>query len=259
MADIKIFGKNVPKWTVYGGVIGGGGGLIYAYVHNKNKAKAAAAAATPNTYGYGSQYAYGSTGNQYAYGSNYGYGAYTYGYGSGSAGIGTNYGYGYYNAGEPQSYSPQATTNAQWSEAAVTALTTQGYTGQQVLGALGPYLSGQPISASQASVVQAAIAVEGYPPVAGAGGDPPGIKTASTTSGGGGGSGQTSNVTVPKSIIGQPQEAAFAILSASGLKPKGTKVIPGHILYVDSSNPPPGASVPRGTTVTLTSKEKGKK
>lgn len=251
MADVKIFGKNVPKWAVYGGVIGGGGGLIYAYVHNKNKAKAAATA-TPNsasTYAYG----YGSAAPQYAYGSDYGYGAYGYSSGGGEAGIGTNYGYGYYNAGQPQEYSPQATTNAQWSAAAVSALTAQGYTGTQVLGALGPYLAGQPISTSQASVVQAAIAVEGYPPVPGQNGDPPGIKTST----GGGGTGQSSNVSVPKTI-GQPQEAAFAILSTAGLKPKGSKVIPGHILYVQSSNPPAGASVAKGSTVTLVSKEKGK-
>lgn len=247
MADVKIFGKNVPKWVVYGGVIGGGGGLIYAYVHNKNKAKAAATA-TPNsasTYAYG----YGSAAPQYAYGSDYGYGAYGYASGTGDTGIGTNYGYGYYNAGQPQEYSPQATTNAQWSAAAVSALTAQGYTGTQVLGALGPYLAGQPISASQASVVQAAIAVEGYPPVPGQNGDPPGIKTAT----GGGGTGQTSNVTVPHTI-GQPQEAAFAILSTAGLKPKGTKTIPGKTLTVQSSNPPAGASVAKGSTVTLTSK-----
>src|SRR5208282_167517 len=192
MADIKVFGKNVPKWVVYGGVIGGGGGLIYAYVHNKNKAKAAASAATtPNT---ASTYAYGYGSQQYAYGSQYGYGAYGYASGSGDAGIGTNYGYGYYNAGQPQEYSPQATTNAEWSAAAISALTAQGFTGTQVLGALGPYLAGQAISTSQASVVQAAIAVEGYPPVPGQNGDPPGIKT------GGGGGGQTSNVTVPKTI-----------------------------------------------------------
>lgn len=252
MADVKIFGKNVPKWAVYGGVIGGGGGLIYAYVHEKNKSKAAAAAAATSgtgsayAYGYGS-YAYGS--RAYGYGSNYGYGAYGYASGTGDAGIGTNYGYGYYNAGQPQEYSPQATTNAQWSAAAVSALTAQGYTGTQVLGALGPYLAGQPISASQASVVQAAIAVEGYPPVPGQNGDPPGIKTAI----GGGGTGQTSNVTVPHTI-GQPQEAAFAILSTAGLKPKGTKTIPGKTLTVQSSNPPAGASVAKGSTVTLTSK-----
>lgn len=247
MADVKIFGKNVPKWTVYGGVIGGGGGLIYAYVHNKNKAKAAATA-TPNsasTYAYG----YGSAAPQYAYGSDYGYGAYGYASGGGEAGIGTNYGYGYYNAGQPQEYSPQATTNAQWSAAAVSALTAQGYTGTQVLGALGPYLAGQPISTSQASVVQAAIAVEGYPPVPGQNGDPPGIKTST----GGGGTGQSSNVSVPKTI-GQPQEAAFAILSTAGLKAKGTKTIPGKTLTVQSSNPPAGASVAKGSTVTLTSK-----
>jgi hypothetical protein len=250
MADIKVFGKNVPKWAVYGGVIGGGGGLIYAYVRSKNKAKAAAAATASNTastyaYGYGS-YAYGS--QQYAYGNQYGYGAYGYASGSGDGGIGTNYGYGYYNAGQPQEYSPQATTNAEWSVAAVSALTPQGYTGTQILSALGPYLAGQPISTSQASVVQAAIAVEGYPPVPGQNGDPPGIKTAGTTGGG-----QTSNVTVPKTV-GQPQEAAFAILSEAGLKPKGTPTISGKTLTVQSSNPPAGASVAKGSTVTLTSK-----
>jgi len=259
MADVKIFGKSVPRWTVYGGVIGGGGALVYAYVRNKNKAKAAAAATTANTSGGYCTYAYGTDNQQFGYGA-YGYGAYTdaYGYGSGGLpGEGINYGYGQYGAGVPASYSTQATTNAQWSAAVVSALTNQGvgYTGQQVLGAIAPYLAGQPVSTAQAQIVQQAIAVEGYPPVQGVSGNPPGINTASTTSGGGTGTGQTStsNVKVP-ATVGQPQEAAFAILSAAGLHATGTPVVKGKTLIVQSSSPSAGTSVPSGTTVKLTSK-----
>jgi PASTA domain len=258
MADIKIFGKNVPKWTVYGSVIGGGGALIYAYVRNKNKAKAAAATATTaNTSGgYGTYaYGYGSSAQEFGYGA-YGYGAYSYGSG-GLPGEGVNYGYGQYGAGSPTAYTTQATTNQQWSAAVVSALTNSGvgYTGQQVLGAIAPYLAGQPVSSAQAQIVQQAIAVDGYPPQQGPSGNPPGINTASTTSGGGGGTGQTSNVTVP-ATTGQAQEAAFAILAAAGLKATGTADVPGKTLIVQSSNPPSGASVAKGSTVKLTSKVK---
>lgn len=263
MADVKIFGKNVPKWTVYASVIGGGGGLVYAYVREKNKkaAAAAAAASTANTSGGYGTYAYGyGSGQSFGYGA-YAYGAYTdepygYGTGTGDSGIGTNYGYGYYGAGTTEPSSTQATTNAQWSAAVVSALTNQGvgYTGQQVLGAIAPYLAGQPVSAAQGLIVQQAIAVEGYPPVPGPSGNPPGINTASTT-GGGTGTGQTTtaNVKVP-SVIGRTDlDTAEGIISQAGLLPasrgdSGT----GNKGKVSAQSPAAGTMVKPGTTVLIT-------
>ena len=260
MADVKIFGKNVPKWAVYGSVIGGGTALVYAYVKNKNKEKAAAAAATANTSGGYGTYAYGSTAayGSYAYGA-YAYGAYTnepYAYGT-VGGIGENYGYGYYGAGTTEPASTQATTNAEWSAAVVSALTNQGvgYTGQQVLGAIAPYLAGQPVSSAQAMIVQQAIAVEGYPPVPGPSGNPPGINVASTTSGGGTGTGQTTaaNVKVPNVIGRTDLDTAEGIIATAGLSPasrgdSGT----GNKGKVTSQTPAAGTMVKPGTTVLIT-------
>jgi hypothetical protein len=252
MADVNTpFGK-IPKWAVYGGVIGGGGALIYAYVKAKNKKTAAATAATSAATGAGYGYGYGSQA-QYGYGTQYGYGAYTndsnYGYGTG---VDTAYGYGSYGSGISNVAPTQVTTNAEWTQQALSQLTNQGYSGTQVLTALGEYTTGQAVATANQPTVYAAIAVEGYPPVSGAGGYPPSIKTAATTGGGTGG-GQTTNVTVPPTK-GQSQEAGFAILSAAGLKATGTPVVKGKTLIVQSSSPAAGATVAKGSTVKLTSK-----
>lgn len=83
-----------------------------------------------------------------------------------------------------------ATTNAQWSQNAIAYLGQQGADTGALSAALGAYLAGQPLTADQVSLVDQAIAVEGYPPVAGANGYPPGIREGGTPSQGGtGGSG----------------------------------------------------------------------
>jgi Fibronectin type III domain len=176
---VPIIGQT-NKATLFIAGLAGVGALGYAYW----KKKKAAATTTPGTtsgYGYGSQYAYG-------YGAQ-GYEPYGYGYGPfglGAYGGSGNYGYGYYGAGTevPEEVPSQASTNAEWSEACVSALTNQGFAGQDVLSALGLYLTGSPMSALQVQIVQAAIAAEGYPPVAGANGYPPAINSGGTTGGG---------------------------------------------------------------------------
>lgn len=63
-------------------------------------------------------------------------------------------------------YGFTGTTNAQWTQYAATQLTgseTWSYTG--ILTALGKYLNGRPLSATEVEIVQAAIAIAGYPPV----------------------------------------------------------------------------------------------
>jgi hypothetical protein len=259
MADIKTPFGMVPKWALYTGL--GVGGLAAVYVYEKKKATKAAQTATPSNaangagyaYGYGSQYAYGSASGQY------GYGAYTYdayGYGSGAVGAGaygSPYGYGSFGSGISTVGATQVTTNAEWTQAALSQLTTQGYTGESVLTALGAYTTGQDVSAAEQPVVSAAIAVEGYPPVEGTNGYPPGIKTTTATTGGGAGGGQASKVTVPD-VKGETQEDAFRAIYLAGLKPVGSPGVKGKTLTVQSSNPPSGASVAKGTSVKLTSK-----
>lgn len=60
----------------------------------------------------------------------------------------------------------QITTNSAWSNDALAKLTATGsYDAGLVAAALGNYLGGQPLSSDQQSIVRAAIAVSGYPPV----------------------------------------------------------------------------------------------
>lgn len=252
MADgqvkVPIIGET-NKSTLFIAGLAGVTALGWAWWKQKKTAKAAgAAASTTNTAA--------SQGPGYAYG----YGAYAYqpyGYGFGMSGLGEygggqgDYGYGYYGAGEPvnEEVPAAAATNAQWSEAAMTALTSAGWAGQDVLTALGLYITGSPVSATQASIVQAAIAAEGYPPSPGATGYPPAINQSAPT----GQTGTTgAQVKVPD-VIGSSQASAFATITDLGLKPAGTAVEPGKILWVHSESPAAGTMVATGTTVTLTS------
>lgn len=60
----------------------------------------------------------------------------------------------------------QILTNSQWSNDALAKLTQTGsYDAGAVAAALGNYLGSQPLSSDQQSIVRAAIAVSGYPPV----------------------------------------------------------------------------------------------
>lgn len=57
------------------------------------------------------------------------------------------------------------TTNAQWTSVAVQALINTGYDGAAVQAALGRFLTDQTLSTDQETIVRAAIAVAGNPPV----------------------------------------------------------------------------------------------
>lgn len=56
------------------------------------------------------------------------------------------------------------TTNAQWTDAAVTRLVQQGWDGATVQAALGKYLTDQALTTNEETIVRAAIAVAGNPP-----------------------------------------------------------------------------------------------
>lgn len=245
--------KTPPKWVIYGSVIGGGGALIYAYVKKKNAANAAAAQnSVANVYGYGNTSAYGYQGYQGSLPEQpYGYGAYTYdpyGYAYGMGGYPGGAYAGYQNTNTTQQPTT-ATTNAQWSLNAINGLKAQGYNAQTVTNALGAYIEGRPVNAQQEQVIDAAIAVAGYPPVDGQDGYPPAIRTQSS-----GNKGGQNDIDVPN-VKGQSQEAAFAILAAAGLHATGTPIQTGQTLIVQSQSPPAGARVKPGTTVRLTSKK----
>lgn len=328
MADVNIFGKKVPAWGV--GLVAAGGVAALYFVY-KQKQNAAAAAATTSTIDpltglptsqdnvvdplTGSTYLaeaqeYGSVSaaesalsggssvaaNEADLLSNGGSG--------GGGFVGSDVG-----GAPPNSNVVAGTTygsNSAWSQAVEAGLTDVGYVPTDVSAALGRYLSNLSETPAQASIVQAAIAEYGPPPVGSFQiiSAPPTTATGTTTevtipnvvgvdvsqassiltasglkpSGPAGTAGVThvvtsttpavgtqvasgssvtlnykSSPTVPN-VVGEAQEAAFARLSAAGLKAKGTPVVKGKTLIVQSQSVKAGTSVPAGTTVTLVSK-----
>lgn len=232
--------------------IAGVGIVGVAYEKNK-KAKAAAATAAATTAAT-SQYAYG-----YGAAAGYGYGAYdqslqyqpeVYGYGLGY--------YGYGSIGGTVT-APAATTNAMWSQAAVNQLTAQGTSGADAQAALGVYLTGGFLTPTQESIVQSAIAVEGYPPQSGASGYPPQMNV-SGTGGGGTGGGQTGTgvTTTQKSYTTTGGKSLTQIASSLGTTPESivSDTTSGHgninggklWAYVDNWNTP----IPAGLTLFYT-------
>ncbi len=93
----------------------------------------------------------------------------------------------YGNSGTGQA---AATTNQAWAQNAIAYLSNQGTDPTALSIALGAYLAGQPVTSDQVSLIDQAIAAEGYPPQAGPNNYPPGINESGTASQGGtGGSG----------------------------------------------------------------------
>jgi hypothetical protein len=77
--------------------------------------------------------------------------------------------------------SPVITTNAQWAGYAEQLLGSDG--SDAIAAAISKYISGQPVTAAQQTIIQEAIAVAGSPPVSGPSGDPPGLNTTATNTG----------------------------------------------------------------------------
>jgi hypothetical protein len=91
-----------------------------------------------------------------------------------------------YGQGQPGSGMPGSfTSNAQWTQSAEALMGSDG--ADAIAAALGKYLLGQPLSPDQVTIVQQAIAAEGFPPNAGFNGNPPGYLTAPPVGGTGGG------------------------------------------------------------------------
>jgi hypothetical protein len=198
---------NLPKNR--GVIIAGAGSLVavgtYLFIkHEKSKAansaaagSAAGSAASASGYGYGYGYAYGYgevTPYPYPNADEYGYGAYGYGLYNPSTGAYV----GAVGGGYPSTVTQ--TTNAEWTQAALSALEAQGVAGTTALAALGMYLAGQPVSASNAQIVQQAIALEGYPPQQGPNGYPPAIQQQQST-------GQTGTTPAGGSTTSAPKAA----------------------------------------------------
>lgn len=143
---------------------------------------------------------------------------------------------------------PPFPNNSAWENWAVQQLANNdpGLDQGALTTALGEYLNGQPVTAAQKTLIFDATGTAGNPPIAGPNNYPPNVRTNGHPGGGG------ATVPVPN-VVGQSQEAAFAILAAASLKAKGSPVVKGKVLTVDKQNPAAGRKVAEGTTVTLTS------
>lgn len=177
---------GMPRGVVIFGGVGAAGVVGYLIYRHITKPTTTTPSTTPTTGGYGYGYGYGSTygGYGYGYGSTYGSG---FGGGGYWPGGGFGYGYGTSGGGNP----PPITTNAQWGQAAESAMGSSG--NDAIAAAIAKYLSGQAVTQQQELVIQEAEAVVGPPPQEAASGYPPKIHV--SKGGGGGGSGATNPVT----------------------------------------------------------------
>jgi hypothetical protein len=247
---------DVPRGGLIAGIVVGIGGGIYLYIKHKNSAAATPAAGAAAAFGYGyGGFGYGGYGynnpafNEPYIGGEFGYGG-VYGYGQGVGyGVGTPY--------PPSTPTQLATTNAAWAQAAESYLAnTGGYDPATVAGALGIYLSGGTPSATQQSIIEAAIAFQGYPPTAGPSGYPPSIHVAvpgggQTGGSGGGGTTTATKVTVPVTF-GMSANTAISKLTAAGFQVHTNPVRnPQNEYKSTGSSPRGGSKAAKGSAVTL--------
>lgn len=171
MADtIKIFGSNVPKPLAIGGgaaiLIGG----VFYYRKNQQSAaaKASVDAASSSEIDPATGYPYGSPEDAAALTAQGNYQNPSGGYSGG------------YQTAQP--YGTGAgpfTNNADWAQFVEQyEVNNMGADAPTVGNAIGKYITGQALTTdAMISIVQSAIAIGGYPPVAGPNGHPPGYVT----------------------------------------------------------------------------------
>lgn len=177
--NIPGIGK-LPVWAVLGGV----GIVVILIIRNRSSSGTAAAAAGTATDPAGNVgvidpatgYVYGSPEDTAGLAT------------SAAAGTASTSGTVSSGIGDQVSNGPPFTSNAAWSQYAVGVLEGSGYDPGTLTAELGLYLAAAPVTAAQQGDINAAIAVAGFPPVAGAGGQPPGINVAGSVAGGGTGS-----------------------------------------------------------------------
>lgn len=194
---MKIGGREIPNWAVYGGVgVAVVGGVLWWRNHSASSSTAAAAttaATDPNLID-------PATGIPYADESA---GAIN------SAGGLSGLGFGFPTSditGSTLSAGTSFTTNAQWSQAVEAGLTGLGYDAQAVGSAIGKFLLNQPLTSDQVTIVQTAVAEYGPPPVgtfaiiAGGTAPPPPPGGGTTTPPPGGGGGTTTRLGAPVGV-----------------------------------------------------------
>lgn len=99
--------------------------------------------------------------------------------------------------GGGSSVSTGFTSNSQWAQAVVQYMTDNSTVvdPSQLQEALGKYLTGAPVTDTQKNLIEQAIAVQGYPPIAGTTGYPPAINQSPT-------SGTTTTTSKPGTVTG---------------------------------------------------------
>lgn len=269
MADtVNLFGSQVKK----GYVIAGGGVIVIAvgygwYKNRQSAATNASTASTPSAPSTAAGYA-GVGGDSYppdgtegdpgdpnstdpASGQTYGdESQFASGYGSlGDTGYGGYSGSAYYPPGVTGGYTTY-TTNGQWAQAAESYLTsTAGASEVTVAAALGKYITGQPVSADQMSIIEQAIAFTGQPPQQGTDGYPPSIRQQGTSTPP---PAAGNSVKLPN-VVGMKYGQAYNKLTAAGLKVSPAKA---NSSYAITAQQPPGdgRNVTKGGTIKLTVK-----
>jgi hypothetical protein len=136
------------------------------------------------------------------------------------------------------------TSNAAWSTAAQAGLTDIGYSATDVATALGDYLTGTPVTATQAGLINTAIAEFGPPPS----GNPQIIQAPVSQP-----SPTTGTIPVPD-IVGDRIANATSSLTSAGLRYAGPAQETDKEGTVTSQSPSPGTKVASGSTVTVKAK-----
>jgi hypothetical protein len=263
---------------VKSGYVWGGAAVVvvivgYFWIRNRNAAASSSAAALPGAAADTALdpetgYPEGSPEDLAALQAQSGGGAYG-GVGGGYAGEGTGYtgqeyyydpADGLYDLTSPYTGSANGTSNsgpgtftdnAYWVQYAIENV--QGYSAEQIQGALSAYLAGMGLTTTQMSIYQASIAVAGSPP------DPPKSPAHlqnGTGSTGSGSTGSSTQVSVPD-VISEDLVNAQRAIGEQGLKsvtsgPATTKA--GEVRTVSAQSPAGGTRVDAGTTVRLTYK-----
>lgn len=254
--NIPGVGK-LPSWFVLGGV----GVVVVLIIRNRKSSSAAAAAGTATDPAGNTGVIDPATG--YVYGSPQDTAGLQASAGAGTADTsGTVAG----TVGGQVSNGPPFTSNAAWSQYAVSVLQGNGYDPGTLTAELGLYLAGQAVTAAQETDINAAVAVAGYPPVAGPNGMPPAINVSGSKSGGGSGSSGSGSGTpgpAPKPAPWQfpePQnltarsggKGKISVSWAPVVGPQGQRPASYTVAYGRTSGAQTWKDTATGTSITLT-------
>lgn len=226
---MNIAGKKIPTWLLWGGGLGAGiVGIAYFRSRKSSSGAAASSAAasgvdpvtglpfaqdnqtdplTGMTYlAEAQQYGSVSAAEAALAGSGSAYSA------SGQSPYVGTAGYPTSNVGSASGTVQSYATNAAWSQAVTAGLVALGYSAEAVAAALGLYFQEHPLSADQASIVQAAIAEYGPPPQ----GSYPIIATTSTAGPPAAGGGTTGGGHPAAKVPAMPGGVHASAVSSSG-------------------------------------------